>query len=177
MNTALITAHLHIPPQVAAQLRRPGDDDLLSAGYLGLCKAAQRFDPARGVPFGAFARPTVWGEMQHELRARRYGPRGGPLIDVLSLDVPVPMDGEDMRWAETLPDERRGPEELVLGGMEQEQAVMLLRRLPLEEQVAVRAWVMEEQTIPQIAERLGYSQRTARLRRDAGLARLRGLAG
>ena len=38
-------------------------DDLLGEGLLGLVEAQNRFDPSRGVPFGAFARLRVAGAM------------------------------------------------------------------------------------------------------------------
>ena len=45
-------------------------DDLLQVGRLGLICAARRFDPQRGVPFKAFAKPVIRGEILHHLRDR-----------------------------------------------------------------------------------------------------------
>jgi RNA polymerase sigma factor (sigma-70 family) len=65
--TRLIHAHL---PLVAALARRYAASphverlELLQEGVAGLLQALQRFDPARGTPFWAYARPTVQRAMQ-----------------------------------------------------------------------------------------------------------------
>lgn len=46
-------------------------EELRQVGFLGLMKAINRFDPARGVEFAAFARPTVQGEIQRHFRDKR----------------------------------------------------------------------------------------------------------
>lgn len=43
-------------------------EDLQQVGQLGLLKAAERYRPALGVPFTAFARRHIRGAMQHYLR-------------------------------------------------------------------------------------------------------------
>jgi RNA polymerase sigma-B factor len=45
-------------------------DDLVQVAALGLVAAARRFDPARGVPFVAYAAPTIEGELRRHLRDR-----------------------------------------------------------------------------------------------------------
>ncbi len=44
-------------------------EELVSAGYVGLLSAVDRFDPARGLSFGAFAHHRVRGAILDELRA------------------------------------------------------------------------------------------------------------
>lgn len=44
-------------------------DDLFQAGCLGLCKAAARFDPQRGLAFSTYAVPVILGEMRAVFRA------------------------------------------------------------------------------------------------------------
>lgn len=46
-------------------------DELSQVGYLGLVEAVRRFDPARGVDFVTFARPTVLGEIRRHFRDGR----------------------------------------------------------------------------------------------------------
>jgi RNA polymerase sigma factor for flagellar operon FliA len=68
----LITDHVDMARRVARSIARrvPFDrrDDLESAAFLGLTEAAQRFDPDRGEPFGAFAVQRVRGAVLDELR-------------------------------------------------------------------------------------------------------------
>ncbi|MFE7843673.1 sigma-70 family RNA polymerase sigma factor [Microbacterium sp. NPDC057407] len=44
-------------------------DDLMSAAMLGLARAAQSYEPERGIPFGAFARNQINWAMLDEMRA------------------------------------------------------------------------------------------------------------
>jgi RNA polymerase sigma-B factor len=54
-------------------------DDLFQVASLGLVSALERYDPERGVPFAAFAGPTVLGELRRHFRDRVWTlrvPRG-----------------------------------------------------------------------------------------------------
>ncbi len=54
-------------------------DDLIQVASLGLVSALERFDPERGVPFAAFAGPTILGELRRHFRDRVWTlrvPRG-----------------------------------------------------------------------------------------------------
>jgi RNA polymerase sigma-B factor len=66
----LIEQYLPLVRAVAREHTRDGVDvdDLEQAGSIGLIKAVDRFDPARGVELGAYARPTVEGEIRRHLR-------------------------------------------------------------------------------------------------------------
>ncbi len=44
-------------------------DDLVQVAQMGVLLAAERFDPDRGVPFVAFATPTVLGELRRAFRS------------------------------------------------------------------------------------------------------------
>lgn len=43
-------------------------DDLLQVARIGLLKAIERFDPSHGVQFGAYATPTIVGELRRYFR-------------------------------------------------------------------------------------------------------------
>ncbi|GLK18280.1 sigma-70 family RNA polymerase sigma factor [Herbiconiux flava] len=69
----LVLGHLALAQAVARRYFRPSaganqNEDLLQVAYVGLVKAAQRFDPERGENFASFAVPTVAGEIKRHLR-------------------------------------------------------------------------------------------------------------
>jgi RNA polymerase sigma-B factor len=68
----LIAQHLPLANAIARRYARREEplEDLVQVAALGLVAAARRFDPARGVPFGAFAAPTIEGELRRHLRDR-----------------------------------------------------------------------------------------------------------
>ena len=69
----LITDHLPLVQALARRYSRRGEplEDLEQVGSVGLIKAIDRFEPARGVEFLTYAIPTILGEIRHHLRDRR----------------------------------------------------------------------------------------------------------
>jgi RNA polymerase sigma-B factor len=69
---SLIESHLPLAKSVARRYVGRGVelDDLVQVAAVGLVKAANRFDTRRGASFGAFAEPTIEGEIRHHLRDR-----------------------------------------------------------------------------------------------------------
>jgi RNA polymerase sigma-B factor len=69
---ALVEQHLGLVRRIARRHapREEDVDDLFQEGVIGLLKALRRFDPERGVPFGAYAAIVVEGEIRHHLRDR-----------------------------------------------------------------------------------------------------------
>lgn len=67
---ALVLEHLALVDRCARRFRDWGEphDDLVQAGTVGLILAARRYDAERGVPFVAYAVPTVVGSMRRHLR-------------------------------------------------------------------------------------------------------------
>jgi RNA polymerase sigma-B factor len=59
-------------------------DDLVQVGRIGLLKAIERFDPKHGVPFGAYATPTILGELRRHFRDHTWS-------------VHVPRRAKDLR--------------------------------------------------------------------------------
>lgn len=51
-----------------SQVCREPYEDLYQLGYIGLIKAAERFDSSTGNAFSSFAIPYIQGEIQHHLR-------------------------------------------------------------------------------------------------------------
>lgn len=65
---------------------RGGRQDLVSVGYEGLLKTIRDFDRDRGVPFAAYAKAKVHGEMLRWLRDSRY-----------AVHVPRPLHERSMQ--------------------------------------------------------------------------------
>jgi len=65
----------HVVNKTTAHLTRVEDkDDLVSAGTLGLVKAAHSFDPSRDVNFKTYAYIRIRGAVLDELRSRSFSP-------------------------------------------------------------------------------------------------------
>ncbi|MER7007543.1 SigB/SigF/SigG family RNA polymerase sigma factor [Dactylosporangium sp. NPDC000555] len=61
--------------------------DLVQVAALGLVKAVDGFDPARGIEFGAYATPTIAGEIKRHFRDRTWGVRLPRRLQELRLQV------------------------------------------------------------------------------------------
>jgi len=70
----LVLRHRGLARHLAQRYVRATDqrDDLEQVAYLGLVKAAQRFDPDRGTAFSTFAVPTILGELRRHCRDTRW---------------------------------------------------------------------------------------------------------
>jgi len=68
----LIEAYLPLVESLARRFTDRGEhlEDLVQVGSIGLIKAVDRFDPARGVGLAAFAAPNILGEIKRHLRDR-----------------------------------------------------------------------------------------------------------
>ena len=69
----LIREHAGLVKSVALRLSYACDeelDDLIQIGYIGLIKAARRFEPERGFKFSTYAVPMIAGEIRSQLRDR-----------------------------------------------------------------------------------------------------------
>lgn len=77
----LVRRNLPFAKRLALRYRGASEsfDDLLQVANLGLLNAVDRFDPGRGIPFTAFASPTILGELKRHFRDRVWTvrvPRG-----------------------------------------------------------------------------------------------------
>jgi len=77
----LVRRNLEFAKRLARRYRGASEsfDDLLQVASLALVKAVDRFDPGRGIPFTAFASPTILGELKRHFRDRAWTvrvPRG-----------------------------------------------------------------------------------------------------
>jgi RNA polymerase sigma-B factor len=81
LRNQLVEIHLDLARREAMRFAGRGEpvDDLLQVARLGMLKAVERFDPTIGVPFSAFARPTIAGELRRHFRDTTWSvhvPRG-----------------------------------------------------------------------------------------------------
>ncbi len=77
----LVRRYLPFAKNLALRYRGASEsfDDLYQVASLGLVNAVDRFDPSRGIPFAAFASPTILGELKRHFRDRVWTvrvPRG-----------------------------------------------------------------------------------------------------
>jgi RNA polymerase sigma-B factor len=77
----LVRRYMPFAKRLALRYRGASEsfDDLLQVANLGLLNAVDRFDPERGIPFTAFASPTILGELKRHFRDRVWTvrvPRG-----------------------------------------------------------------------------------------------------
>lgn len=80
LREELITAYAPLARFVVGRLGIPPTslldaEDLISYGMIGLINAVDRFDPARGVRFEAFATPRIRGAVIDQLRQLNWLPR------------------------------------------------------------------------------------------------------
>ena len=82
---ALIVRHLPLARALAARYRGRHEplDDLVQVASLALVKAADRWDPKRGVAFSTYAVPTILGELRRHFRD-------------MTWDVRPPRDVQDL---------------------------------------------------------------------------------
>jgi RNA polymerase sigma-B factor len=62
-------------------------EDLVQVALVGLLEALERFDPGRGIPFPAFAAPTILGELKRHFRDHRWKVRVPRRIQNRFLEV------------------------------------------------------------------------------------------
>jgi RNA polymerase sigma-B factor len=77
----LVRRHIDFAKRLALRYRGASEpfDDLVQVANLGLLNAVDRFEPDRGIPFTAFASPTILGELKRHFRDRVWTvrvPRG-----------------------------------------------------------------------------------------------------
>lgn len=129
--------------------------DLTAEVFAAVLVSCARFQ-AGGAPASAW----LFGIAQHKLaKSRRRGRVEDRVRRHLGM-APLVLEDEDLERIERLTGTGEG-------------VMSLLGDLPVEQQAAVRARILEEHSYEQIAEELACSQSVVRKRVSRGLARLR----
>lgn len=87
LRDRLVAAHLPLAAHLARRFANRGEpvEDLEQVAALALVKAVERFDPSRGLPFAAFAGPTIVGELKRHFRDTGWALRVPRRIQELHL--------------------------------------------------------------------------------------------
>ena len=85
----MITANLGLAHQLARRFLHRGEpmDDLVQVASVALVKSVDRFDPARGVDFAAFATRTIIGELKRHFRDKGWAIRASRRVQELYLEL------------------------------------------------------------------------------------------
>jgi RNA polymerase sigma-B factor len=157
----LIEAYLPLVRALASRFAHRGErvEDLVQVGTIGLIKAVDRFEPARG-DLVSYAAPTIVGEIKRHLRDR------GTLIR-------TPRHQPEARMVLVEPEDMPAPDDELRASEDRVAVSSGLRALHRRERDAVRCRYFRDMTQAEVASELGISQtHTSRLL-ASGLAKLR----
>src|SRR5260370_22510138 len=89
VRNELIERHRGFAEYLARRFTDRGEplDDLRQVALVGLLKAVERFEPARGLSFTTFAGPTIIGGLKRHFRDRTWSVRVPRRLQELSLRV------------------------------------------------------------------------------------------
>jgi RNA polymerase sigma-B factor len=89
-----IRAWLPLARRLAGRFSGRGEqlDDLVQVATIGLIKAIDRYDSARGCPFVHFAMPTILGEVRRHFRDHTWDVRVPRRLQELGLDIAQATD-------------------------------------------------------------------------------------
>ena len=89
LRADLVEHYLPMCRRLARRFTGRGEsfEDLVQVALVGLLEALERFDPERGIPFPAFAAPTILGELKRHFRDHRWKVRVPRRIQNRFLDV------------------------------------------------------------------------------------------
>ncbi len=201
----LVALYLPLVETLARRYRgsQAEHDDLVQAGSIGLLNAIERYDPARGDEFAAYAVPTVSGEMKRYIRDRAATVRLPRALQEAAQRLPSaregltrrlgrdPSDDELAAELEITPVELAGLEAALRKGSAEEDAATAAtldepdsadERLVLadafetldeQEREIVYLRFVEDLDRKEVARRLGISQSQLGRRSRAALGKLR----
>jgi RNA polymerase sigma-B factor len=89
LRSDAIVGYLPMAGYLARRYRNRGEplDDLVQVATVGLIKAIDGFDPARGTTFASYAVPTIVGELKRHFRDKGWGVRVPRRLQELCIDI------------------------------------------------------------------------------------------
>lgn len=130
--------------------------DLVGDGAVGLLEAARRYDPGRGVGFGAYAGYRIRGAIYDGLRARDPLSRAARRA-ARAAGGAAPLQFVDLAQAVTVPDDADGPEAVVLEGDLRTQVRRGLWALPPRDREVLILRFVRGLSVRSTAAQLGLS--------------------
>lgn len=179
----LVDGHMRLVYQIAVKLFRKlrGNvelDDLVAYGTEGLYAAVDRFDPERGVPFGAFARFRIRGAMIDGVRAiaptplsayrRRVAAMHGDHVHI-TVDV-GPTQSDPAR----LPFTGISVVELASRAELRRRVLEAMKRLPDNQRTLIERHYFGDADLDEAGAELGYSKSWASRLHARAIDTLRG---
>lgn len=142
--------------------------ELISAGYVGLIDAADKFDPARGVAFGAYARRRIAGAIIDALREldplsrdARQQVKAGLAQDhfevQLHLDDPGHARAFKLYKLEGLADAAPLPDASIVTLLQTERIRRIVAALPERERYVIEQYFWADRLLGDIGADLGIS--------------------
>jgi RNA polymerase sigma factor for flagellar operon FliA len=164
----LIETHLYLLDDVAYRIPVPRcvqSDDMRQAGYFGLMRAAEDFDPARGVKFTTFAQHKIKGAILDYLRDidpnTRLMRRRGQAIQTHSLSAKINFRHQDenecpVSIVAVMSDPRDTPD---VAAEKDDAFESIVRHLPEGvHRTIIRRYVRDEMLMRDIGASLGFSE-------------------
>ncbi|MFI5583714.1 SigB/SigF/SigG family RNA polymerase sigma factor [Amycolatopsis sp. NPDC051758] len=89
IRDTLVRNHLELARNLARKFRNRDEamEDLVQIATVGLIHAVDRFDPAQGTDFLAFAVPTISGELRHHFRDNSWSVRVPRRLKELNANI------------------------------------------------------------------------------------------
>jgi RNA polymerase sigma-B factor len=89
IRSQLVSIHQPLVEHLARRFRNRGEpyDDLVQVATIGLIKAIDRYDPARGVEFSTYATPTIVGEIKRWFRDKGWAIRVPRRLQEMRLEI------------------------------------------------------------------------------------------
>jgi RNA polymerase sigma factor (sigma-70 family) len=157
--TSLVARTMRLFPKLPSGYDR---EDLESIGYMGLVRAAQGYDPGRGVAFSTYAYHCIDNAIRGQLQRANHRD-----IECISLDVLIGTD-ESSPLADMIPDEGPDAEAQAVDSAGKEALLRIVFTLPPDQAGIIYDIYFREERPAEVARSRGLSpQRVHQLHRRA----------